>query len=147
MLKYLWWTSALAASLLVSVSVQAHLGGPESSVQADTVKWQAPVTVVRNARFVTYTQKTSDGVAVRQYVSPAGAVFAVAWDGPVLPDLEGLLGAYSPVYRDALQQRRRSIRIDTPALFLESAGMMRAFVGRAFVPGLMPAGVSVADVP
>ena len=147
MLKSLWRASALAAGLLACVAAQAHLGGPESSVQADTVKWQAPVSVVRNARFVTYTQTSGEGVAVRQYVSPAGVVFAVAWEGPVLPDLDGLLAAYAPVYRDALQQRRRSVRIDTPRLYLESGGMMRAYVGRALVPALMPAGVTVADIP
>ncbi len=137
---------AVAAVLLPSMSAQASLGGPEASVLTDATKWQAPAAVVRKAQFAVYTQTTPDGVTVRQYVSPAGTVFAVAWEGPVLPDLEVLLATYFPIYRDALQQRRRSVRIDSPALFLESGGMMRAYVGRAYIPAQIPAGMTAVDI-
>lgn len=141
--------NALPAALalwLSSLGAQAHLGGAESSVQADTSQWQASVTLVHQAKFAVYTQTTPDGVVVRQYVAPGGGVFAVAWEGPVLPDLETLLGVQFGAYRDALQARRRGVRIDTPNLFLESGGMMRAFVGRAYLPTKLPPGVVAGDL-
>ena len=128
------------------MAAHAYLGGLEASVQTDAAKWQAPAVVVRKAQFALYTQTTPDGVTVRQYVSPTGIVFAVAWEGPVLPDLEVLLATYFSIYRDALQQRRRSVRIDSPALFLESGGMMRAFVGRAYIPAQIPVGMAAVDI-
>ena len=128
------------------MAAHAYLGGLEASVQTDAAKWQAPAVVVRKAQFALYTQTTPDGVTVRQYVSPTGIVFAVAWEGPVLPDLEVLLATYFSIYRDALQQRRRSVRIDSPALFLESGGMMRAFVGRAYIRAQMPAGMAAVNI-
>ncbi len=135
-----------AAVLLPSMTAQAYLGGLEASVQTDATKWQAPAVVVRHARFAVSTQTTADGVTVRQYVSPTGVVFAVAWDGPVLPDLEALLASYFPIYRAALKQRQRSVRIDTPALFIESGGMMRAFFGRAYLPAQIPVGMAAVDI-
>ena len=141
------WRTALASGLLLASGVtHAHLGGNEASVQADGSAWQAPVTVVRGTRFTAMTHTTPEGMKVRQFLSATGLVFAVAWDGPVLPDMERLLGGYFPPYQNALQQRKRSVRVDTPSLVVESGGMMRAFVGRAYLPDLLPAGVSAADI-
>lgn len=138
---------ALACALvLISAAAQAHLGGNEASVQADAAAWQAPTVAARGARFAVFTQTTPEGVKVRQFLSPTGLVFAVAWDGPVLPDMERLLGTHFPLYQNALQQRKRSVRVDTPTLALESGGMMRAFVGRAYLPDQLPAGVTAADI-
>jgi hypothetical protein len=36
-----------------------------------------------------------EGTSVRRYVSPAGKVVAVAWKGPVMPDLRQVLGPTS----------------------------------------------------
>ena len=132
--------------LLVSIGTQAHLGGNAASVQADGLAWQAPPVAVPGARFTVWTHTTAEGVKVRQFVSRTGLVFAVAWDGPVLPDMERLLGGYYPLYQTALQQRKRSVRVDTPTLSLESGGMMRAFVGRAFLPDHLPTGITAVDI-
>ena len=138
---------ALACALLLNgTAAQAHLGGNEASVQADAADWQAPAVAVRGARFVVFTHTTPEGVKVRQFLSSTGLVFAVAWDGPVLPDMARLLGNHFPPYQNALQQRKRSVRVDTPTLALESGGMMRAFVGRAYLPDQLPAGVAAADI-
>jgi hypothetical protein len=137
----------LCVLLFAGGAAQAHLGGTQASVQADGVAWQAPAAAATSgARFTVFTHTTPEGVKVRQFVSITGLVFAVAWDGPVLPDMERLLGDLFPLYQNALQQRKRSVRVDTPALSLESGGMMRAFVGRAYLPGQLPAGVNAVEL-
>ena len=83
---------------------------------------------------------------MRQFVSLTGLVFAVAWNGPLLPDMERLLGGHFQLYQNALQQRKRSVRVDTPSLSLESGGMMRAFVGRAYLPDQLPVGVKAVEL-
>ncbi len=139
--------AALACTLVFAGgAAQAHLGGGLASVQADGVAWQAPAVFVSGARFSVFTHTTAEGVKVRQFVSLEGLVFAVAWDGPVLPDMERLLGGQFPLYQNALQQRKRSVRVDTPSLSLESGGMMRAFVGRAYLPDQLPAGVTALEL-
>ena len=130
-------------------AAQAHLGGAQASIQADGVAWQAPAVATMSAsgaRFTVFTHTTPEGVKVRQFVSTTGLVFAVAWDGPLLPDMERLLGGHFPLYQNALQQRKRSVRVDTPSLSLESGGMMRAFVGRAYLPDLLPVGVTAVEL-
>jgi len=122
------------------------LGGNDVSVQADSTAWQAPAVAVRSTRFTVFNHTTPEGVKVRQFLSPTGLVFAVAWNGPLLPDMERLLGGYFPLYQSALQQRKRSVRVDTPTLALESGGMMRAFVGRAYLPDQLPPGVTAVDL-
>ena len=141
---------ALSCALLFAGgAAQAHLGGAQASIQADGVAWQAPAVATMSsngARFTVFTHTTSEGVKVRQFVSLTGLVFAVAWDGPLLPDMERLLGGHFPLYQNALQQRKRSVRVDTPSLSLESGGMMRAFVGRAYLPDQLPVGVKAVEL-
>ena len=137
---------AIVSALLSHPTAQAHLGGNEASVYADGADWQAPAVAVRGIRFTVFTHSTPEGLKVRQFVSLTGQVFAVAWDGPVLPDMARLLGAHFPLYQNALQQRKRNVREDTPTLSLESGGMMRAFVGRAYLPDQLPVGVTAVDI-
>lgn len=139
-------TALASVLLLAGHATQAHLGGNEASVQADGTAWQAPPAVLRGARFTVFTHTTPEGVSVRQFLSVTGLVFAVAWEGSVLPDMERLLGGHFPLYQNALLQRKRSVRVDTPSLVLESGGMMRAFVGRAYLPNQLPTGVAAVDI-
>jgi hypothetical protein len=88
---------------------------------------------------------------VREFLNAAGVVFAVTWQGPVMPDLQRLLGAQFPVYAAALaaQERpgsHRSVRITTADLVVESEGHLRAYVGRGYLPALVPAGVSIGTL-
>lgn len=142
------WVRAACACVawIVSPVSYAALGGNDASVRADGVAWQAPAEITRAAHFSVMTHTTAEGVRVRQFLSPTGLVFAVAWEGPVLPDMERLLGSFFPLYQNALLPRTRSVRVNTPALSLESGGMMRAFVGRAYLPDQLPSGVTAGDL-
>jgi hypothetical protein len=93
--------------------------------------------------------QTPSGTIVREYVSSAGTVFAVAWQGPVMPDLRQALGIYFDRYIKAVSgehagHRRRAIR--EPDLVVQSNGHMRSFSGRAYLPQLLPQGVSVEEI-
>jgi hypothetical protein len=124
----------------------ARLGGDLASVQADQQAWSASAsqTVLAGATLVTQTQP--GGLTVRQYVDAAGMVFAVGWEGPVLPDFERLLGASFPTYAVAVRQQRRGVAVQTADLVIESGGMMRSFSGRAYLPGKLPVGLTAQDI-
>jgi hypothetical protein len=42
--------------------------------------------------------------------------------------------------------RHRLVRLNSSDIVIESSGKMRAFVGRAWVPGMLPSGVTAADL-
>lgn len=84
-----------------------------------------------------------NGTTVREYARN-GVVFAVAWNGPFLPDLRELLGRHFATLTDdaarAPAAGHNRIRIARPDVTIESGGHMRAYNGRAWVNGLLPAG-------
>ena len=85
-----------------------------------------------------------DGKTIREFVSPAGLVFGVAWQGPTMPDLQQLLGSYFGQLQSAARPRRQRggpLVIQGKNFVLVSGGHMRSFRGFAYVPNLLPAGV------
>jgi hypothetical protein len=95
------------------------------------------------------TTLTSD-TRVREYISPGGTVFALTWNGPVLPDLKALLGKYfdAMVAESAKAPRagRSQLGVNTPEVVINSGGHMRAFEGSAWIPAQLPAGFTADDV-
>ncbi|MEI8325132.1 MAG: DUF2844 domain-containing protein [Betaproteobacteria bacterium] len=92
------------------------------------------------------------GTTVREYADAAGIVFAVSWNGPVLPDLNELLGGYFTTFESHTEQNRRAglrrapVTLSQDGLVLRSMGRMRSFSGSAYAPALIPTGVSIHDV-
>jgi len=132
----------------------AALGGDISSVQADQARLQAAVmpAAAGTSDFNVQEMRASSGVTVREYLSPAGKVFAVTWQGPSVPDLKQLLGDYFEPYiaaAQAAQQKRTGrgpVHIETASFVFEQSGHQRAFTGRAYVPQLMPARVAPQSI-
>jgi hypothetical protein len=86
---------------------------------------------------------------LREYVSNTGSVFAVSWVSPMRPDLKQLMGSYFEQYSQAIQakvRRRGPVIVHSPGLVVESAGHMRGFVGHAYIPSLLPEGVTANDI-
>jgi len=145
---------ATAVLLLLGVSLPANaaLGGNLDSVQSDQSRLQASVRLIEAHAYTVHVIETPFGTVVREYVSSAGRVFGVAWEGPFIPDLEQLLGPYfSHFSRSAKVWRqshvgRQPMNILEADLVVRSAGHMRAYSGRAFDPRLLPEGVSGDDV-
>lgn len=109
----------------------------------------APSPTVRNGYTVQETK--SDGVVVREYVSPAGIVFAIAWNGLIHPDLTPLLGSHAVEYEAALlrtppQPGSRHLEVKTNQVIVEKWGQMRNLQGRAYIPALLPPGVSIDEI-
>ena len=126
--------------------VWAALGGDAASVQADQQAWGATAAQTALSGVTLQTQTLANGTTVRQYLDANGLVFAVAWEGPVLPDFVRLLGNQFASYQDALQVQRRGVSVHTAAVVIESGGMMRAFAGRAYLPANVPAGFGVPSI-
>jgi len=144
--------SGMFAILALPFSLRASLGGDATSVQADREKMQGTLKSTSGDTFTLHEIQASTGVAVKEYVSPAGKVFAVSWQGPTHPDLRQLLGAYFEQYMQAVQAeraRRRGhgpLRIEQAGLVVELGGHMRSYRGRVYVPQMLPAGVRAEDI-
>ena len=92
---------------------------------------------------------SADGQTVNEYVSPAGKVFAVSWQGPFMPNLQQLLGSYFGQLQQAAQNHRRRrgpLVIRSKDLVLISGGHMRSYHGTAYAPSLWPANVPVGVI-
>jgi hypothetical protein len=142
------WTIApvLAVALTFGAArpAWAALGGDVTTVQKDAVHMRASIRTTPAAAY-TLHEISSGPMMVREYVSPQGKVFAVSWHGPILPDFSQLLGPYFKDFQQAVQARDRRIRgpvvVQTPTVVIESAGRMRNFTGRAYLPDSLPQGV------
>ena len=82
------------SSLLLPLRASAALGGDVASVRADQQQMKAKCIVQANERYSVYEITTPYGTVVREYISPDGKVFGVAWRGPFLPDFQQILGTY-----------------------------------------------------
>jgi hypothetical protein len=130
---------------------QATLGEPTGSIESDRAVLSAEPAVTSSGNGYTVREMSSPAVTVREYVSPSGIVFAVAWKGLTTPDLSQLLGSYADEYQKALQQTPRQkgarhLQVKSQNVIVERWGHMRALHGRAYVPALIPPGVSTDEI-
>jgi hypothetical protein len=140
------------AMFALSLPSFASLGGDVNSVQADQAKMQGTLRTSSSDSYTIHEIETATGVAVKEYVSPAGKVFAVTWRGPEHPDLRQLLDAYYDHYVQAAQAQRAQrhghgpLLIQETGLVVQVAGHMRSFLGKAYVPQMLPAGVRAEEI-
>lgn len=130
---------------------QASLAGDAASVAIDANALHGVVQASVLQQFEIQQIDTDNGIQVREYLNREGTVFAVTWAGPVVPDLHQLLGTQFTAYTTALAARdhlglHRSVRVATYGLVVESDGHLRAYGGRAYLPTLIPIGVSAAEL-
>lgn len=147
----LWLIAMMLTFCAIPLNVSATLGGDVASVQDDQQDMNAAQQITANtaAAYTVYELKTATGMVVREYVSAAGTVFAIAWQGPMLPDLRQLMGGYFAQYTEAAQGQHGGhghLVIHHDELAVESSGHMRAFFGRAYLPQRLPQGVAVSDI-
>jgi hypothetical protein len=142
----------LAGAVLISLPAFAGLGDDISSVQADQAHMQGALRSTQTAAYTVHEIKAPTGITVREYVSASGRVFGVAWQGPWPPDMRQVLSSYFETYRQASQTQanshtgRKPLVVRQPEIVLESGGHMRSFIGRAYVPALLPPGVSAESI-
>lgn len=143
---------ALAAQALVPA--RAGLGQPAASVQTDRLAIKGQLRARSEAGYSVQQITTGAGTVVKEFVSPAGTVFAVSWAGPAIPNLQQLLGTYFTQLQAAEQARRTQpvhaghnhLEVRTPTLVMHAGGHMRQYFGMAYVPALVPQNLSLSDL-
>lgn len=123
---------------------QATLGEPAQSTETDRASMMASARMLPATAFTIHELQTPSGTTVREFVSPSGVVFAVAWRGPTMPDLKQALGRYFDRYAtsDNKQGGLHNRVVSDSDLVVQSSGRMRLFTGRAYIPQLLPSGVT-----
>ncbi len=127
----------------------ASLGEPESSIQGDVAKFRGAVNTTEHLTYRVHEIELPSGTVLREFVAQGGAVFAVAWHGPIIPNLRQVLGQYFDHYVAAAQVspvNHRRLDINRVDLVVHATGHMRAFSGIAYLPQSVPSGVSVGEL-
>jgi hypothetical protein len=149
----IWRIAGIAfLALVLPFPAPASLGGDMRTVQADQMRMQGTLRSTNTQAYTVHEIQAPNGVAVREFVSPAGKVFGVAWQGTTHPDLRQVLGTYFDQFTQAVQSERSRhpghgpLSIQTPGLVVQLGGHMRAFAGRAYAPQMMPPGVRAEEI-
>ncbi|KUM03244.1 DUF2844 domain-containing protein [Chromobacterium subtsugae] len=131
----------LAAPLLA----RAELGQKLDAAQAASGGKQMTALAPAGGAFSVQQSQDAAGRLIKQYAAADGTVFAVAWSGGSLPDLQQLLGSYFPAYRQAQLANRNGLNVmrgQVGSFVVSSHGRMGAFKGFAYDSALLPAGVT-----
>jgi hypothetical protein len=127
----------------------AALGGAPETNAAQATSVTSGLTAA-GANYQVRETTLETGTRVREYVAAGGAVFAVSWVGPMLPDLKAMLGKYFDAMTAESARAPRAGRgrlvVNLPEVVINSGGHMRAFEGSAWIPARLPAGFSADDL-
>ncbi len=153
------WSSARLGCLFGLMAVPgfealAALGAAPAAPAGQTVTLKRALAATNGVRtlYSQHERVLGNGTTVREFSRADGVVFAVSWEGPVLPDLNELLGDYFATFMTGVKQERQSagpgspLQISRDGLVVRSNGRMRNFFGHAYAPALVPAGVEIKDV-
>ena len=136
--------STRSTTTTTPATVQLHSAGAAAN--------PASAPIATTAAYTVHTSALDTGTTVQEYATPAGVVFAVAWQGPVLPRLDVLLGSYFAAFTTGANATRSQRSVGTPLyvdstqLVVRSSGRMGHFSGHAYAPSLVPGGVRMGDV-
>jgi len=142
-------TAAMAGAALAPHQAGASLGAPEATVAADAEQLKGSIRLTEHANYRVHEVTLPSGTVLREFATPAGSIFAVAWSGPSMPNLRQALGGYFDTYTAAAKaphQGHHHLAVTQDKIVLQSSGRMRAFTGRAYLPQAVPAGVSVDEL-
>jgi len=142
-------SSALLIAALSPCIAAAALGEPETSVQTDAARLRGSIKVTPHANYRLHEIRLPSGTLVREFAGSDGKVFAVAWNGPTVPNLRQTLGQYFDNYMTAAKAQHSGhhhLQIRESNLVVQAGGHMRAFSGLAYLPQAVPSGVSVGDL-
>jgi hypothetical protein len=141
---------AVAISLIMIIDLPrawAALGEAASSVETDRVAFDGRLNIIQ-AELYSIQEITTSELVVREYVF-GDTVFAVAWRGTRPPNLVSLLGGYFREYQEAAAAaaangpRMRGVtRIQGAHVVVEAGGHPGDIRGRAYIPSLLPSGVT-----
>lgn len=145
-------TGIALLALMYPFHANAALGGDATSIETDRAQMNGKLQVRPASAYTVHEITGANHAVVREYISPAGVVFGVGWQGQFMPDMHQLLGAYFDQYSEAVKEQkasyvgRRPLNIQLPGFVVQMSGHMRAFFGRAYIPEQVPQGVKVEDL-
>jgi hypothetical protein len=143
--------AVVALALLTAAPAHAVLGGTVATIDADQARIAGTRRLAASAQassMQVHSLVRDDGSAVHEFVSGAGVVFAISWHTRFKPDLGALLGVHAPAYAAAARRAmaapgiRRRVAVEEGDLVVEASGHLNAFVGRAYLKSMLPAGIS-----
>jgi Protein of unknown function (DUF2844) len=143
------FSSGVLIAVLSPCIAAAALGEPETSVKTDVARLHGSVTVTPHANYTLHEIQLPSGTLLREFADSDGKVFAVAWNGPTVPNLRQTLGQYFDSYVAAAKAQHSGhhhLQIRQSDLVVLAGGHMRAFTGLAYLPQAVPSGVSVGDL-
>ncbi len=155
---HVWRIASGAAALLLCVNAFAALGqAPQPSARATEATATVPGArqlgaVPPSAAYAVASTTLPTGTVVREFVNAQQVVFAVVWQGPVLPDLSTFFGEHATAYQQAVQQKRAAglrggaVQARQSNLVIVSRGRMGHFEGYAYLPALIPTGIDITTL-
>jgi Protein of unknown function (DUF2844) len=152
LLSRMSWTSVVLLVLALSLPALAALGGDVASVQQDKAQMKGTLKTTQASAFTVHEITAPGNTVIKEYVSPAGKVFAVTWHGPFVPNMQQLLGSYFKQFADAATAKReshlrqRGLNVQQQDLVIQNGGHPRAYFGKAYVPSMFPQGVTMDGI-
>jgi len=141
--------AVLVMLMMGSLPAWAALGSDEASVLSDAQALRGQHALVAKAGYNVHQITMPDGGVVKEFVSPAGTVFAVSWKTHFMPNLPQLLGTYMTNLQQGQRTRvvpRRAVTIQGDNFMFTSFGLTGSFHGSAYVPSLVPANLTMQGV-
>jgi hypothetical protein len=136
-------TLLVAGWLGAARDAHATLGGDVASVVSNAERLGGARQVEKVRVGERHEIVLPSGIVVHEYLSPAGAVYAITWRGPRMPNLRELLG---PHFGELSSKDPRTglhrLNVTLPDLVIRSSGHARTFVGVAWAPALVPPDVN-----
>lgn len=145
-MRILWGTFLMV--LLGASPGWAVLGEYASSIDLDQQILRSQRRESARQGYTVHVLTSPDGQVVKEFVSPAGLIFGVTWQAPQMPNLQQVLGDHNMAQLEQVlvsrprQHSGAPLIVRTPTLVFASGGHMQSFRGYAFIPSLVPAGLS-----
>ncbi|RQH07752.1 DUF2844 domain-containing protein [Paraburkholderia dinghuensis] len=140
--------ACLSVGLWLATPAHAALGDTATPITGATTGTIASGA----ARVLSYVD--AGGTTINEYIAPTNdEIFAYSWEGPTMPNLQTLLGRHYASYRSgaaaalaAQPGNLHNARVNQTGVIVETGGQMRSYVGRAWLPAALPAGVNEGDL-
>jgi hypothetical protein len=138
---------------LVSSPVLAVLGEDQNTIETDRQRVSGERAPAKEKNGYRIETVKSPAMILEEYVDSNGKIFAVTWKGEGFPDFEKLFGQYFQEFQKGLSERKKKpqlrrlpIVVKSDHLVVETGGRRRTLTGRAFIPSLLPPGVSEREI-
>lgn len=155
LLKLQGLSALLGCYLMIAVgNASATLGQILVTQQSPGISIKRTMTpnAISPGAYTVSESTLESGTTVKEFIDAQGMVFAVQWVGPVMPELDDLLGTHFKTFQSHTKQMRSqgqfrtAVNIARSDVVVRSNGRMRNYFGSAYVPALVPPQVNIDDI-